>query len=278
MCSVCVVPGSYSEDGTSVTQRGQSEGGGPSPYPNTRDTDRGIPLVTTAPPLNVPNHHTLYKGFLLQESLQGQRHFFEDSGGVDTHPTMPPSGPHFARDPSSTHTVPHKEELAFSNVASTTTIVATATSPLATQGSSVPGGRVSVTQRGALTNSRGRRTEEEADAMDTLTTPVMHTSALPPHSNTHNLSAPMGDRHSEVPSPSTMTPPVLTTLVEKDKGKSAEHNMSHASDGVAMDTSAVSGDVDDETTTTTITTTTIITTSLPNPGNVTQPGYVATHF
>ncbi|CAB1349149.1 unnamed protein product [Coregonus sp. 'balchen'] len=112
--------GSYSEDGMSATQRGQSVSGSPSPYPTTRDTDRGIPLVTTAPPLNVPNHHPLYKGFLLQESLQGQGHFFKDSGGVDTHPTMPPSGPHFARDPSSPHTVPHKDTLAFSDVASTT--------------------------------------------------------------------------------------------------------------------------------------------------------------
>ncbi|CAB1348058.1 unnamed protein product, partial [Coregonus sp. 'balchen'] len=279
MCSVCVVPGSYSEEGTYITQRGQSESGGPSPYPTTQDTDREVPLVTTAPPLNVHNHHPLYKGFLLQESLQGQGHFFEDSGGVETHPAMPPSAPDFARDPA-IHTVPHKDALAFSDVASTTTTVATATSPLATQGSAVPEGRVSVTQRGALTNGRERRTEEEADAMDTLTTPVMHTSAPPPRSNTPNLAAPIGNRYSEVPTASTMTHPALTTLVEKDAGKSEEHNMSHASDGVAMGTSAVSGDVDEETTMTTITTTTIITT-MQNPVpcifNLTAPeGYIET--
>ncbi|KAK6296592.1 hypothetical protein J4Q44_G00327340 [Coregonus suidteri] len=271
--------GSYSEEGTYITQRGQSESGGPSPYPTTQDTDREVPLVTTAPPLNVHNHHPLYKGFLLQESLQGQGHFFEDSGGVETHPAMPPSAPDFARDPA-IHTVPHKDALAFSDVASTTTTVATATSPLATQGSAVPERRVSVTQRGALTNGRERRTEEEADAMDTLTTPVMHTSAPPPRSNTPNLAAPIGNRYSEVPTASTMTHPALTTLVEKDAGKSEEHNMSHASDGVAMGTSAVSGDVDEETTMTTITTTTIITT-MQNPVpcifNLTAPeGYIET--
>lgn len=270
MCSVCVVPGSYSEDGMSVTQRGQSENGGPSPYPTTRDTDREVSLVTTAPTLNAHNHHPLCKGFLLQESLQGQGHFFEDSGGVETHPAMPSSGPHFARDTSSTHTVPHKDALVFSDVATTT--VATATSPLATKGSVAPEGRVPVNQRVALTNGRGWRTEEEADAMDTLTTPVMHTSAPSPRSNTPNMAAPMGDRYSEVPTASTMTPPALTTLVEKDAGKSEEHNMSHASDGIEIGTSAVSGAVDEETTSTTITTTTIITT-MPNPGNVTQPGY-----
>ncbi|XP_038817053.1 seizure protein 6 homolog isoform X1 [Salvelinus namaycush] len=275
--------GSYSEDGTSVTQRGHSESGGPSLYPTTRDTDREVrevrSLVTTAPTLNAHNHHPLYKGFLLQESLQGQRHFFEDSGGVETHPAMPPSGPHYARDPSSTHTVPHKDALVFSGVASTTTAVATAMSPLATKGSVAPEGRVSVNQRVALTNGRGGRTEE-ADAMDTLTTPVMHTSAPSPRSNTPNMAAPMGDMYSEVPTASTMTPPALTTLVEQDAGKSEEHNMSHASDGIEIGTSAVSGAVDEETTSTTITTTTNITTMhhpAPCIFNLTSPeGYIET--
>uniref|UniRef100_A0A8C7D7Z2 Seizure related 6 homolog n=1 Tax=Oncorhynchus kisutch TaxID=8019 RepID=A0A8C7D7Z2_ONCKI len=197
------------------------------------------------PTLNVPNHHPLYKGFLLQESLQGQGHFFEDSGGVETHRAMPPSGPHFARDPSSTHMVPHKDALIFSDVASTTTTVATATSPLATKGSIAPEG-----------------------------------SAPSPLSNTPNLAAPMGDRYSEVPTASTMTPPALTTLVEKVAGKSEEHNMSHASDVIEIGTSAVSGAVDEETTSTTITTTTIITTMhhpAPCIFTLTSPeGYIET--
>lgn len=85
-----------SEDGLSITPGGPAESGA-SLYPPTQDTDRRLPVVTTAPPLNVPNHHPLYRNAPQHQTPlgpHGQPYYFEDSGGSSSQPTLSalPSG------------------------------------------------------------------------------------------------------------------------------------------------------------------------------------------
>ncbi|XP_059186789.1 seizure protein 6 homolog isoform X2 [Centropristis striata] len=67
---------SASEDGLSITPGGNSESGA-SLYPTTQDTGRRLPIVTTAPPVNVPNHHPLYRN--PPQRPYGQANYFKDS-------------------------------------------------------------------------------------------------------------------------------------------------------------------------------------------------------
>lgn len=84
-----------SEDGLSITPGGHVESGA-SLYPTTQGTGRRLPVVTTAPPLNVPNHHPLYRNAPQHQALlspHGQPYYFEDSGGSSSQPgfSTPPS-------------------------------------------------------------------------------------------------------------------------------------------------------------------------------------------
>ncbi|XP_010868993.4 seizure protein 6 homolog isoform X2 [Esox lucius] len=256
--------GSYSGDGTSFTEGRPSESGHSSLSPTTQENDRELLLVTTASPPNIPNHQPVYQGILLHKSLKGEGHFFEDSGGVETHATMPPSGHHFPRNPSSV-----------SGMASTTITVANA--PMETKDGAFPKGRVSMTE--AVNKGRGRSSgrEEEVDNVYTLTTPDTRASAL--RSDKPNLSVPMGARHTELLALFTVSPPLLTSPGAKGPGRSEERSTIQATDGEAMVTPVVAGDVDDETTTSTITTTTIITSMnqpVPCSSNLTAPeGFIA---
>uniref|UniRef100_A0AAY4DTH4 Uncharacterized protein n=2 Tax=Denticeps clupeoides TaxID=299321 RepID=A0AAY4DTH4_9TELE len=105
----------------------------------TQDTDRDATLVTTASPFNVPNHHPHFEDFLPHESfhtdLQDHPHYFEDSGGVTTHSSMPASISHMAEGLSTKE--PHEFIAATSTRVSTlpasaeslTTVTLTSTPP-----------------------------------------------------------------------------------------------------------------------------------------------------
>lgn len=84
---------SASEDSLTITPGGALESGA-SLQLTTQDTDRGLPAVTTAPPVNVPNHHPLYRNPLQHQVLLGphsQPKHFEDSGGASKHPSSQPT-------------------------------------------------------------------------------------------------------------------------------------------------------------------------------------------
>ncbi|XP_024121924.1 seizure protein 6 homolog isoform X2 [Oryzias melastigma] len=100
---------------------------------STLDTEREVHSFTTASPVNVPNHHPVLKGLLLNKHLltrnfQGDQHFFRKDGSVAMYPTMPGSvsAPDSGHDP--TQIVPHEDAPAFSDIASTATAAATSSS------------------------------------------------------------------------------------------------------------------------------------------------------
>ncbi len=67
---------------------------GVSMYPTTQDTGGRLPVVTTAPPVNVPNHQPLYRNLLQHTALLGphsQPNYLEDSGGSSSHPSSQPT-------------------------------------------------------------------------------------------------------------------------------------------------------------------------------------------
>ncbi|XP_071328063.1 seizure protein 6 homolog [Trachinotus anak] len=87
---------SASRDVLSITPGAPPENGA-SLYSTTQDTERRLPAITTAPPLNVPNHHPLYRNPPQRRAPlgpHGQPNYFEDSGGSSSHPTFSttPSG------------------------------------------------------------------------------------------------------------------------------------------------------------------------------------------
>lgn len=77
----------------SVSEDGPQESGA-SLFPSTQDPSRRAPVVTTAPPLNLPNHHTLYGSPPQPQSPVGsysQLHYFQDSGGFRPTSQTPPA-------------------------------------------------------------------------------------------------------------------------------------------------------------------------------------------
>ncbi|XP_039633933.1 seizure protein 6 isoform X2 [Perca fluviatilis] len=78
---------SASEDVLSLTPGGPAESGA-GLYPTTQDTGRRPPIVTTAPPVNFPNHHPLYRN--PPQRPHGQPNYFEDSGLSSSQPSFPP--------------------------------------------------------------------------------------------------------------------------------------------------------------------------------------------
>ncbi|XP_060911583.1 seizure protein 6 homolog [Labrus mixtus] len=137
----------------------------------TMDTESEIHVVTTASPMNVPNHQPVLKGLLLHEHLlirdfQSDQQFFRKDGSVAAYSTMP--GSESAGDPV-TQLVPHEEAPAFSDIATTATVAAT--SPLTTYSPTTPGPPMSLSQK---ESSREKTKEQEQiqPTMDSLTTQV----------------------------------------------------------------------------------------------------------
>lgn len=97
---------------------------------STEDTESEVRSVTTASPVNLPNHHPVLKGLLLNEHIltrnfQGDQHFFRKDGSIAMYPTIPGSvsAPDSGHNP--TQVVPHEDAPAFSDIASTATEAAT---------------------------------------------------------------------------------------------------------------------------------------------------------
>ncbi|XP_034460164.1 seizure protein 6 homolog isoform X1 [Hippoglossus hippoglossus] len=100
---------SASEDAQSITPGGPLESRA-SLYSTTQDTDRRLPVVTTAPPLNILNHHPLYRNPPQHQAPlgpHGQPNYFEDSGESSSHPSTRTS----PTVPSGTaHSAPHNAD------------------------------------------------------------------------------------------------------------------------------------------------------------------------
>lgn len=82
-----------SEHGPSITPGDHHESGA-SLYPTTQDTGRRLPAATTAPPVNILNHHPLYRNPPRHPGLispHGQLSYFEDGGGSISRPGSQPT-------------------------------------------------------------------------------------------------------------------------------------------------------------------------------------------
>ncbi|KAK2847512.1 hypothetical protein Q5P01_010511 [Channa striata] len=93
---VGIVTSAVSEDGLPITLGSPPESVA-SLFPTTQDAGKRLPMVTTAPPLNVPHHHPLYRYAPQHQvplSPHGQPNYFQDSGGSSSYPTIQPTSSH----------------------------------------------------------------------------------------------------------------------------------------------------------------------------------------
>ncbi|XP_029556803.1 seizure protein 6 homolog isoform X1 [Salmo trutta] len=252
-------------------------------HSSTQDTESEIHHFTTASSMNVPNHRPVFRGFALHELLltkdfQGDQQFFTDHGDVAGHPTMPGSVTAFEAGDASTRLVPHEDAPAFSDIATTATVAAT--TPLTISASTDPGLLVSMAQNNKFAKDKAREAEKMAVTTDSLTTPVVATTA--PTVSGRSPNAPpflngSANGQGEVIMETTLPPPVLTTSVRVEKGESEEPGVKNKTGpGIQLTklTAVSTGEVDEGMTTTTIITTTTITT-MQTPGpctvNFTDP-------
>ncbi|ROK28207.1 Seizure protein 6 [Anabarilius grahami] len=260
------LPGSFMDRRLAVTQRGgqlEAEDGS-NPYHTTQDTDRDLPLFTTAPPYSGLNHHPPFKPYRPNDP-RGQSHeqYFQDSGGAAHHPTVPSSSSHLLQDPS-TQLVPHEDASPFSDVA------APRTTTLASSAAALTQPHIPNIQHNPSAETQRRSTEEPPISVTvaSLTTTDAHTSTPP-------VSKEL-DTGDVTP---TLNNKPIPMKREKEKSSMSKVHGTPGSD-VAVKASSVSGDLDDETTTSTIITTTVITTmqtSAPCSTNFTSPGgYIET--
>ncbi|XP_052472791.1 seizure protein 6 isoform X2 [Carassius gibelio] len=263
--------GSFMDRRLAVTQRGgqlEAEDGS-NPYHTTQDTDRGLPLFTTAPPYSGLDHHPPFKPYPPYDP-RGQSHeqYFQDSGGAAHHPTMPSSNSHLLQDPS-TQLVPHKDAPPFSDVA------VPRTTTLAPSAAALTQPHVPNFQHKPSAETQRRSMEEPPVSITiaSVTTTDVRTSTLP--------ASKQSDRGDVSPTLNN-EPKDTTILLKRDKEKASILKVEHGTPGsdVAVKASSMSGDLDEETTTSTIITTTVITTmQAPAPCNTnfTSPGgYIET--
>ncbi|XP_028277223.1 seizure protein 6 homolog [Parambassis ranga] len=144
-------------------------------HSSTQDTESEVHSVTTASPVNIPNHQPVLKGLMLHEHLltrdfQGDQHFFRKDGSVAAYPTMPGSVSALNAGDTVTQLVPHEDAPAFSDIATTAT--AAATSPLTTFSPTTPGSLVSLPQKKS-SKEKTRGADRAEPTTDSLTTQVM---------------------------------------------------------------------------------------------------------
>ncbi|MEQ2221829.1 hypothetical protein ILYODFUR_019612 [Ilyodon furcidens] len=178
----------------------------------TQDTESEVYSVTTASPMNMPNHQPILKGLLLHEHLltrdfQGDQHFFRKDGSVARNPTMPG----FVSAPNAgdavTQIVPHEDAPAFSDIATTAT--EPATSPLTTHSPTTPGPPVPLPQK----KSPKEKMQDSGNLVpttDSLTTQVTQYSRGP---STPVASLSSRERDSLL----DVTPGPFSTIKEKEK-------------------------------------------------------------
>ncbi|XP_061904057.1 seizure protein 6-like isoform X3 [Entelurus aequoreus] len=138
-------------------------------HPSTEDTEGDVPWVTTASPINSPDHHPVLKGLKIHEHLllrdfQGDQHFFRNDGSVVAYPTMPSSASDSVQ--PVTQTIPHEDAPAFSDIASTATVAAT--SSLTTFSSTTPKPLMSLLQKSSLTTRVTPNNDKTPEASFTL--------------------------------------------------------------------------------------------------------------
>ncbi|CAJ1064274.1 seizure protein 6 homolog isoform X2 [Xyrichtys novacula] len=229
----------------------------------TMDTESEIQIVTTASPMNVPNHQPVLKGLLLHEHLltrdfQGDQHFFRRDGSVAAYSTMP--GSVSAGDPV-TQLVPHEEAPAFSDIASTATPAAT--SPLTTFSPSTPR-PMSLPQRKEETGGEGK----VVPTTHSLTTQVALQNRGTGNENNPSTSllSQRGRPQSLSASPAEPTLAPSSMRMEKGEPRGAVLKDKISPDHPFSDKMSVSKDeVTTRTSTTVITTTTITTMQTAEP-------------
>ncbi|KAM3602020.1 uncharacterized protein V6R79_023082 [Siganus canaliculatus] len=242
-----------------------------SPSRRTLDTDRDLstldreselPAVTTVSPVNIPNHHNVFKGMLLHEHLlmrdfQGDQHFFRRDGSPAAYSTMPGSVSD-SREPV-TQMVPHEDAPAFSDIATTATVAAT--SPLTTFSPTTPRPPMSLPQK--KSNQERTRGEDKIEpTTDSLTTQVMPSNRGLASENNPAASSPSqrGRPQSLSVFPAEGTLGISSLGVEKGEAEETGMKDKTSSYHPPPNPTPASRDKGTTTTSTTITTTTTITT------------------
>ncbi|XP_041657498.1 seizure protein 6 homolog isoform X2 [Cheilinus undulatus] len=181
----------------------------------TMDTESEIHVVTTASPMNVPNHQPVLKGLLLHEHLltrdfEGDQHFFRRDGSVAAYSTMPGSAS--AGGPV-TQLVPHEEAPAFSDIATTAATVA-ATSQLTTFSPTTPRPPLSLPEKKS-SREKTKEQDQVQPTTDSLTTQVV----LLNRGSGDTSSSQRGRPQSLSAIPVEPTPIASSVRMEKDGGR-----------------------------------------------------------
>ncbi|XP_072231457.1 seizure protein 6 homolog isoform X2 [Leuresthes tenuis] len=243
---------------------------------STQDTESEVHSVTTVSPVNMPNHHPVFKGLLLPEHLltrdfQGDQHFFRMDGSVAAYPTMPGSVSAPNAGDAVTQIVPHEDAPAFSDVAPTATAAATAaaTSPLTTFSLTTPAPPMSLPQK--------KSTKEKIKGSDKVepTTDSITTQMTPNSGGTGSENKPMASLSSQERNfPRETTEAPISVMMEKGEiGDTTLKNKTRPDDLIPKMTSSSQEEGTTMVSTTVITTTTITTmqTSEPCSMNFTDP-------
>lgn len=134
------------------------------------DTEREFHPVTTASPVNIPQHQPFFERLLLHENLltrdfQGYQHFFQGDGSAGS--TVPGSVSAPDSGDQVTQLVPHEDAPAYSDIA--TTVTAAATSSLTTFSPTTPRPHISVPLKKS-SHDWTRREQKMSPTTDSLTT------------------------------------------------------------------------------------------------------------
>ncbi|XP_005750412.1 seizure protein 6 homolog isoform X2 [Pundamilia nyererei] len=184
-----------SEDSLSITP-----GGIPNLYPTTQDTDRRLPVVTTAPPINILNHHPLYRNppqNQVHPGPRGQAKYLEDSGGSSSQLSTSPS----RRTLDNSDERISDETPESSNMQATLSIHALATTSLSSAllpvtGRVLKGPKHSTIMTSSDTAARekvaGAGSDEEETTTTTITTTTIITTMQSPVPCQLNLTGPEG--------------------------------------------------------------------------------------
>ncbi|KAM9729487.1 seizure protein 6 homolog isoform 2-T2 [Menidia menidia] len=188
-------------------------------HSSIHDTESEIHSVTTVSPVNVPNHHPVFKGLLLPEHLltrnfQGDQHFFRQDGSVAAHPTMPGSLSAPNAGDAVTQVVPHEDAPAFSDVATTAT--AAATVPLTTFSHTTPAPPMSFPQRKS-TKEKMKGSEKVEPTTDSITTQMTPNSGGSGRENKQVASSSFPMESTIAPTSAVMRKGQVEELAPKNK-------------------------------------------------------------